>query len=67
MIAAIKRKKLRESLEIDEKYEILLVLALGKPKEKVVISEIKDNNFNYYRNEEQTHFVPKRSIEDLLL
>ena len=68
MIAAIKRKPLRKLLKIKEKYEILLVLALGKPKEKVVINEMPDDgDFNYWRDKNNTHHVPKRSIDEIIL
>ena len=37
MIASIQRDKLKDVLELENDYEILLVIALGKPKETVVI------------------------------
>ena len=43
IIASIDRKELRKALVIPLRYEILLVLALGKPKEKVVIETIDPN------------------------
>ena len=41
MIASIDRDGLRQALKIPARFEILLVLALGKPKEKVVIETLK--------------------------
>lgn len=68
MIAAIKRKNLREFLLLPEKYEILLVIALGKPKEKIELTEMPaDGDFKYYRDKNQTHFVPKRSLEQIII
>jgi nitroreductase len=68
MIGSIDRGKLRQVLDIPERYDLLLLLALGKPKEKVVIVPIgEDGRFNYYRDDEGTHYVPKRSLDELVL
>ena len=68
MIAALKRKPIRELLNIHEKYEILLALALGKPKEEIVIEKMPDDgNYNYWRDEEDVHHVPKRSLEEIII
>jgi len=67
MIAAIKKNILRKELEIDTKYEILLVLAIGKPKENITLVEMEDDDFSYYRDENQNHFVPKRKLKDIIL
>ncbi len=68
MLGSINRPKLRELLEIPERYEILLVLALGKPVETVVIDPVgEDGSVKYWRDEQQVHHVPKRSLDDLIL
>ena len=68
MIGSIARDKLREVLDIPERYEILLILALGKPNETVVLEEVgPDGDIKYYRDEEDVHHVPKRSLEELVL
>lgn len=67
MIASIKRDSLREDMNIPVNFEILLILALGKPVEKVVIDEIEDNNIKYWRDEKAIHHVPKRSLAELIL
>ena len=68
MIASIKRDQLRQVLNIPERYKILLVLALGKPKEEVVIEDVgPDGDIRYYRDEKKIHHVPKRSVEELLV
>ena len=67
MIASIQRDKLRKLFSIDENFEILLVLALGKPAEKVFIEDIKDGNIRYWRDENDRHHVPKRLLTDLIV
>lgn len=67
ILAAINRKKLREILSLDERFEIIQVLALGKPKEEVVLEELTDGNIKYWRDEQHIHHVPKRSMDELIV
>jgi nitroreductase len=68
MIASIRRAKIREAFKIPPHLEIMLVLALGKPKEKVVIETVgPDGNIKYWRDSEGKHHVPKRSIDDIIV
>jgi nitroreductase len=67
MIASIKRDQLRNVLKIPDKYDILLILALGKPAEEVILEEIKDNDVKYWRDSAGRHHVPKRPLDDLII
>ena len=67
MFGSVQRYNLRELISIPEKYEILLVIALGKPKEKVVLEDSENGNIRYYRDEKQVHHVPKRKLEDVII
>ncbi|PLX16964.1 MAG: nitroreductase [Marinilabiliales bacterium] len=67
IFASIQRVKLKELLQLDDYLEILLVLAIGKPKEEVVIEEVKDDDIKYYRDKNQVHHVPKRSLDDIII
>jgi len=68
MIGMVKRKKLRNILNIKERFKILLVLAIGKPKEEVMIETVgDDDNIKYWRDNDSVHHVPKRKLEDIIL
>jgi hypothetical protein len=58
---------LKEILKLTDQFEIIQVLALGKPKETVVLEEIKDGDFKYWRDENQVHHVPKRSLDEIII
>lgn len=68
MIGAVNRRGLRQALEIPGRYEVLLVLALGEPKEEVIIEGVgPDGDVQYWRDGEGRHHVPKRSLESIVL
>lgn len=68
MIGAINRKKLAGQLDISDQFNILLVLAIGKPREKAVIEEVgEDNNIRYWRDRDEVHHVPKRKLNDIIV
>jgi nitroreductase len=68
MIASIDRDSLSRKLNLPTYFEILLVLALGKPNETVVLEEGKSPEPEpYWRDGEGRHHVPKRSLDELLL
>ena len=69
MFGSVNRKLLAESFDIDtEKYEIGLVVALGKPKETIKLVEIPESgSTHYYRDENGVHYVPKHSLEDIII
>ena len=68
MIGSVKRDQLAEALAIPERYQILLVIALGKPAEKVMLEFVsEDGDITYYRDEHDIHHVPKRRLETLIV
>jgi nitroreductase len=68
MIGSARRKALAAELTIPDQYQILLVLALGKPVETVVTEPLMpDGQVKYYRDKDGVHHVPKRSLEDLII
>ncbi len=68
MIGLINREELREALTIPSRYEILLVIALGKPREQAVIDELGPNgDIKYWRDRDAVHHVPKRPLKEIIL
>lgn len=68
MIGAFKREELAGALALDARYRPLLVIALGKPAETVVIEDLgASGDIKYWRDESGVHHVPKRSLESLLI
>ena len=68
MIGNIKHDLLRSAIGLADKYEILLVLALGKPVEEVVVEGLPaDGSIKYWRDAKRVHHVPKRDLDSLIL
>ncbi len=68
IIGSINKDTLRENLGIPDLYVILLVLALGKSGEKVVIDDLEpEGDIKYWRDEKDIHHVPKRGLDGLIL
>ena len=68
MIGSIKRNELRQALSIPAHLEILLAIALGKPKETVVIETVgPDGDIKYWRDSQDVHHVPKRSLDEIIV
>jgi nitroreductase len=68
MIGSINKELLQEQFHLPKRFEILLVIALGQPKETAVLEDMKPGGgIQYWRDEHGVHHVPKRSLEDLIL
>jgi nitroreductase len=68
MFGGFNKENLKNKLQVPDRYEILLVIALGKPKEEVVLEELgPDGDIKYWRDDKGVHHVPKRRLEDLIL
>ena len=68
MIGSIDRKGLAMAFGISDRYEIILVLALGKRAESVVVEDVtEETDIKYWRSADRVHHVPKRSLTDLII
>ena len=67
MIGSFSAKKLAEDLALPSTVTPQLVLALGKPAEKVeIVDAAPDGTVTYYR-ENGIHYVQNRALKDLIL
>ena len=68
IIGSVDREALAAVLDLDARYRIMLVVAIGEPAEGVVIETAGDERgIRYWRDGEGIHHVPKRSLDELLL
>jgi nitroreductase len=67
IIASITREELCDDLKIPDRYEVLFIIALGKPVETVIMDEINNDDVKYWRDEKGIHHVPKRDLKDLII
>ena len=68
IIGSVRRDGLRQTLNIEGRFEILLVVALGKPKEKIKVEYIDTGgDIKYWRDTAGVHHVPKRKLEELII
>lgn len=69
MFGSIRRENLAKEFSIDlERFLIELVIALGKPKETVKLVSLPENGSTaYYRDKDGVHYVPKRSLDEIIL
>ena len=68
LLGAFSKKKISPTLGISDRYDPLLVVALGRPAETVVLDPVgPDGDTAYWTDQDGVHHVPKRSLEDLLL
>jgi len=68
IMGSVQRDKLRQALRIPEQLEIVVVLALGKPKEEIRIEPLNAGaDIKYWRDSAGIHHVPKRSLEEIVL
>ena len=68
ILGTINRQKLRNLLHISVQLEILVVIAIGRPKEQIVLEPVgPDGSIRYWRDRVGVHHVPKRKLEDIIV
>ena len=68
MIGSFAAGELREKLGLPETIKPQLLLALGEGTDRIVMTDVgEDGSTTYYRDAEDIHYVPKRTLEQLIL
>ena len=68
MIGAVNRERLREIFKVPEQFDILHLIALGRPGEEIRIEKVgPDGDIKYWRDDSGVHHVPKRSLDEIII
>jgi nitroreductase len=67
MVGNMQRDELRQALSIPPHLDILLVLAIGKPKETAVLEPLGKDGVKGYWDENKVRHVPKRSLDEIIV
>ncbi|HAZ19512.1 MAG TPA: nitroreductase [Clostridiales bacterium] len=67
MVGSMNQVKIQEVLSMPDNLLPQLILMLGKPAERVKIVTAEDGNVTYFREEDDTHVVPKRPLAELII
>lgn len=71
MLGAFDRDSVADALSLPENCEPALLIALGVPDDRVVLCGTHDGDerekVRYFRDDAGVHFVPKRSLDDIVL
>ena len=67
MIGNFNADSVHAALGLEEAVRPLLIVAVGKPDEAVILTDVADGSTAYYRDSQDRHYVPKRALADLLI
>ena len=68
ILGNINREALRKLLNVLPRYDVLYIVALGKPAEEVVIDDLcPGGSIEYYRDGNDVHHVPKRTLDEIII
>ena len=68
MIGNFSPEKVAALLRLDARYVPCLILALGVPGEEIILEDAQPGgSVKYYRDEQDVHHVPKRTLDEILL
>lgn len=68
MIGNFREDDIRNALNLEQYYYPHLILALGEPDEEIILTEVNvDGDVQYYRDENDHHYVPKRALQDIII
>ena len=68
MVGMFNPQQLSAALELPERYRIALVIIIGKPKEKAVITALPESGeVHGWWDEDEVRHVPKRALDEIIL
>ena len=66
IIGSVNKSRIARILRLPSAMEVLWVIALGKPAEKVVLEPAQNGEIKYWRDTDEVHHVPKRPLEEII-
>lgn len=66
MIGAYSAVGVKEVMGLPDTLVPVLVIAIGKPIENIVLTDAIDGEITYYRDSDNVHYVPKRKLADII-
>ena len=67
ILASIDKEAYSKLFKLDSHLEPMFIIALGISDENIKVVDIQNSDTNYYRDENDTHCVPKRSLNEVLI
>lgn len=67
MLGSFDPARLNTDFGIPERYVPTLAIALGKPAETIRLTDPRDGSLHYYRDAAGVHYVPKHTLEEVLI
>jgi len=66
-MASIDKELCKELFVIPDCYDVMIGIAVGVGAENIELVDTKELDTNYYRLEDETHCVPKRTLEQIIV
>ena len=68
IVRTVNRPEIEKYYQLPDHLEIIQVIALGFPNQEVSLTDVgKDGNTEYFEDENSIHWVPKRSLDEIIL
>lgn len=66
-LGAIQREEIKKALKLDEKFDVVYLLAVGYPMQKSRAVDMRGGDTKYYESGDGTINVPKRPLDEVLV
>jgi nitroreductase len=66
IIGSVNRSRVAKILQLPSTMEVLWVIALGKPSERVLLETAENGEIKYWRDSNEVHHVPKRPLHEVI-
>lgn len=66
-LGAIDREGIKKALNIDDRFHVAYLLALGYPAQTGEVFDMQDNDLHYYFDGQGNVRVPKRTLEEVIV